>query len=48
MTKDEKKKFKGFMLMARKEWEGESVGEWTSKNDNARLIDCFDLQNVWF
>lgn len=44
-SKDEEKAFRGFLMQARREWNSEAVGKWSTKEPNTKTIDCFDLED---
>jgi len=41
----EGKRFKGFLLQARREWEGQAIGQWTTKEESTKAVECFGHEN---
>lgn len=39
-------KFKGFLLEARGNWDGKTIGKWQTKVPNTKTIDCYGIPGV--
>lgn len=43
--KVEGKRFKGFLLQARREWDGQAIGQWTTQEESTKVVECFGHEN---
>jgi hypothetical protein len=39
-------KFKGFLIEARGNWNGRSIGKWHTDVQRTKTLNCFDYENV--
>lgn len=44
-SKQEDLSFRGFLIQARRQWNGEAIGKWSTSEDSTKTIDCFDREN---
>ncbi|RNA18664.1 defense Hdd11 [Brachionus plicatilis] len=44
-SKEQDKSFRGFLMQARREWNGEAIGKWSTSEESTKTIDCFDRED---
>ncbi|CAF0714002.1 unnamed protein product [Brachionus calyciflorus] len=44
-SKEESKRFKGFLIQARRDWKGEAIGKWSTEEDNTKTLECFEHED---